>query len=661
MILSQKDFKIVFLLTLLGMASSIFSLLIPIQGDEAASFLADWSYPFSNLIFHYSDITNHKLFTALSRISMALFGEHESTFRLPVFLAGALSIPLIYFLTLLILANRQTALISSFLLLFSYPRFFYSINGRGYIFSIFLAIALSIILIKLLEPRPKNYWKALWIIGGFGLVFTLPSNLVFLCGLGAYFLLENLYKKPSKKSFIDDTWPLWGLFAIIAVYFGIIYEDLQRGVLSYTNYSNLHLKLTDLKISFSRLGQTFEYLSQPWGSFFYFFPLLGFIFSRKNIHWFSLYLCLFILPVVFILFSGVMGPPRTFVFWIPFIMILASSSIYKIGQFIPHKSRIILASIFFLALGTISINKAKIDIDHNLGLPDTRISEAKEALDYLLSETSPHDLILFPFSDRVLRHYIEKLSSKRMLNIIKEGRLNRIITIGKKNMTPNQILSIEGFNKKLWWEFPWDEKYFNIEKNIDSLRVHSLKLKVADYESKNLDSNDKNSIGLKSNSLFTVGFSESSNLLGKKSLILKRKMDRDILAISNKPKTLDIKTQDNFLLYVYARKYKQKSRSMQSKTQGAIPFWLKGNNSIAKYFQIAPLYGIFSIGKEEPQPEIIHPHWIYLQPDQKMKQYWKIEFRLSAIEPGNYKVKEIYELKEDEAYFSGMKTFLIHR
>jgi hypothetical protein len=178
-------------------------------------------------------------------------------------------------------------------------------------------------------------------------VFTIPSNLGFLCGLGTYFLLTILYKKPSIESFIKDTWPLWGLFFIIAVYFGIIYEDLQRGVISYTNYVYLNLKLTDLKISFSRLGQTLEYLSQPWGIFFYFFPLLGFFFLRKNIQEISKFFCLFILPIVFILFSGVMGPPRTFVFWIPFIMILASSCIYQIGQLIPPKSRLFFASFFF--------------------------------------------------------------------------------------------------------------------------------------------------------------------------------------------------------------------------------------------------------------------------------------------------------------------------
>jgi hypothetical protein len=248
-----------------------------------------------------------------------------------------------------------------------------------------------------------------------------------------------------------------------------------------------------------------------------------------------------------------------------------------------------------------------------------------------------------------------------MLNIIKKGKLNHILTIGKKSFTPKQILSIQGFNEKLWWEFPWHEKYFNAEKNIDSLRVHSLKLQIEDFNFKNVHSNDKDLIGLKSNSLFTVGYSKNSNLLGKKSLVLKRKMDKDILAISNNPRSVEIKTQDNYLLYIYARKYAQKSRSIQSKTQGTFPFWLKGNNSIAKYFQIAPLYGIFSIEKDGPKSQITHPHWIYLQLDNKVKQYWKIEFRLSAIEPGNYKIKEIYELKEDEAHFSGMKTFLIHR
>ncbi len=656
----RTDFKILVVLTFAGIASSIFAFKVPIEGDEAASFLVDWSYPFSNLFFSYSDITNHKLFTALSRMSMGFFGDHEWAFHFPVFIAGVISIPLIYILTHLIVQNRQIAFVSSLLLLFSYPRFYYSINGRGYIFTLFFAIVLLIALIKLLEPKVKFYWKALWIVGGLCFIFAIPSNLGFLFGLGVYFLFAVIYEKPSKHNFIKQTWALWTLFIILAIYYWAIYGDLQRGVISYTNYANQFLRLNDLKISFSKLEQTLDYLSQPWGGFFYLFVVLGIFFLKRDTPWSSLFTCLFVFPIFFIFASNVMGPPRTFVFWIPPFMILASLGICKSVQSFSPKPQTALTFFICLILGVISIYESKTYLDQRLNSSVSRINESKEVLSYITSETSPHDLILFPFYDRVLRHYIEDPSSKKMLNILRDKKLKRILIVGKKGIEPNQILSIAGYNKKHWWAFPWTKKYFDVEKDIGSFRVHSLNLKIDNLNSHNNSTTDE-SIDLKTNSLFSVGFSEDFKFIGNKSLVLKRKQKKEILAISNEGKNIKVKTQDNFLLYIYGKKYLQKSRSMLSRTQGAVPFWLKGSNSVAKFFQIAPLYGIYSLQKGKPEIRITHPHWNYLHPTKEIKHYWKIEFRLSSIEPGNYKIKEIFELKDDEAFFDGMQTFLIHK
>ena len=656
----RTNFQITILLLIFGMVSSLFAFILPIQGDEAASFLMDWSYPFSSLFFNYSDITNHKLFTILSRISMGVFGDYEWVFRLPVFLAGAFSIPFIYLLTQLIFPNRQVGCIAAFLLLFSFPRFVYSMAGRGYIFSIFLTIVLLIALIKILEQKSNLLWMILWGLGGVSFIFAIPSNLGLLCGLGAYFLIAAKYKKTLNLKFLIEVWGVWTLFIILSFYFGIIYDDLQRGVISYTKYANLYLNLKDLNITVSRFLETMSYLSQPWGNFLYLFSALGLISLRKNTQLLFLFSCIFIFPILFVLLSKIMGPPRTFVFWIPPIMILASLGIYEIAQKISINGRIVFVCSVLLVFGGVSINESKHYIDQKLDSSLTRLAESKEALEYLLSNTSPYDLILFPYSDRVLRHYVESISTKKMLNILKKGKLNRILTVSNKNIKPNQIFSVAGVNKKTWWAFPWTEKNFDIEKEINSLRIHSLNLKIEDLKFTNVEPSNNETFTLKTNSLFTVENAEKYKAMEGKILVLKRKVEKAIIAMSNEEKNINIKTKNSFLLHIYGRKYKQNSRSILSRTQGAVPFWLKGANSIARYFYLAPFFGIFNIQNGKLEPQKLHPHKIYLHPSDEINHFWKIQFRLSPIKEGNYKVRNLIELHDNKAYFIGRKTFLIH-
>ena len=68
--------------------------------------------------------------------------------------------------------------------------------------------------------------------------------------------------------------------------------------------------------------------------------------------------------------------------------------------------------------------------------------EGKEAFSYIENKTFDYGLVVFPFHDRVLRRYIEESVSKRMMNIFREGKLDKIIFMGNRDVPPQKISDV---------------------------------------------------------------------------------------------------------------------------------------------------------------------------------------------------------------------------
>jgi hypothetical protein len=105
-------------LVLLSIALRLPTLGSPLIEDEAISFNRYIDVPWKDLVFYYHDTNQHTLFLLLSKFSIWVFGESEI---IPSFLAGVLSIPLIYRLGLLIKIPRSSTLISALLMGLSWP------------------------------------------------------------------------------------------------------------------------------------------------------------------------------------------------------------------------------------------------------------------------------------------------------------------------------------------------------------------------------------------------------------------------------------------------------------------------------------------------------------------------------------------------------------
>ena len=188
-------------LVLFSIALRLPTLGSPLIEDEAISFNRYIDVPWKDLVFYYHDTNQHTLFLLLSKFSIWMFGESEIIFRLPSFLAGVLSIPLIYRLGLLIKIPRSSALISALLMGLSWPHLKYSLEGRGYTLTIFLVLLATYSTVQYLNSS-RWLWGSVLIGSGFAMAITLPSNLFFLCGLAVFIVIAGYLESKEIKSSI---------------------------------------------------------------------------------------------------------------------------------------------------------------------------------------------------------------------------------------------------------------------------------------------------------------------------------------------------------------------------------------------------------------------------------------------------------------------------
>ena len=193
------DWVIVFLLTCFAFGLRWPGINNSLYADESTSFLMFGKSSWQSLVFNYQDTNQHSLFSILSNFFLKIFGESELVFRLPAFLAGILSVSLIYFFTYQCAHYRLSAFLSSFILTISGPQIMWSQLGRGYALTILLAMLFMLSVFKLIENSKSRKWGLTLIISGFSMVLTLPTNVHFIFGCSLFFIFKVI-KENRKKS-----------------------------------------------------------------------------------------------------------------------------------------------------------------------------------------------------------------------------------------------------------------------------------------------------------------------------------------------------------------------------------------------------------------------------------------------------------------------------
>ena len=195
----EKDPAYVFLIlggmTVLALILRLLDLHQSISYDEAYTFIHFASRPFKHILADYSAPNNHIFHTILVGVAYRLFGGEPWVLRLPAFLAGVLSVPVMY-ITARRFFSSQQALGASALIAVVSLFINYSVNGRGYTMLVLFALLLANFAGILVIRQSKAALIAFILTAALGF-YTIPIFLYPMAGISLWLVMTYLIEGGS--------------------------------------------------------------------------------------------------------------------------------------------------------------------------------------------------------------------------------------------------------------------------------------------------------------------------------------------------------------------------------------------------------------------------------------------------------------------------------
>ena len=621
---------------------------VPLNGDEAKTYLEHVASSPFQLLFQYAGPNQHTLFSILSNTSMRILGEHEVAFRIPVFLAAILSIFLIHRLGQS-LWNSTTATIASLLMMGSYHHLIWAQSGRGYALTELLALASVFGTILLLEE--KSFKRGAWVLifSGIALCLTIPSNAYFLpgCGLAFVFVLWE-----SRNSKIPISWSHLGKkllpFIFLAVstagYFFLIYDDLAWGIETYKDYLKQFKNVDSLVGTPQQFQEIARNLARPWGLWFYLPVLYGAWTLNRTQRGF--FLILLGTPALLMVFSGMIGPPRVYVYALPFFILLAALGIDRgirsLSRFMPRYFNKALPATLGLAFLIPSVLSHTQYFLGKRSILYATMAESREALHYIQDQSTEHELVVISFDDMALRRTLEPLVAEKMLRIFKDGQLDGITFLGHRDIPINRITSIAG-----WSPSALPVSLMRVIADIGKLRIYRMNVKVTPLFPLEMDTVFSQQWQKSPHPKISGTETNAHRFLGKQSLQIKKNYKKN--ALIHSPLVYSIPSQDeNFLFYAYAEKYQQKSQA-----------GILGNKHNQGAFPLNYLFGVYREEGKNLVWERVHPFFMFRHSKHKESFKWRITFMLIPLNAGLNEIHQVLLLKDQTSYFDGIHGYLL--
>lgn len=170
--LSRKNVTWLFLVLGIGVAVRGYFLAQPMRYDEAYTFFNYINGDFTRA-FHYPIPNNHVLHTLLAKLSTLIWGSHPESIRFPAFLAGIASIPLLFCLCRTLIGGRSGLFASAAAAVFPYL-VLYSTNARGYSIVVSFSLALAVVGAHFLKAPSIPASVVVSALAALGLL-TIPS------------------------------------------------------------------------------------------------------------------------------------------------------------------------------------------------------------------------------------------------------------------------------------------------------------------------------------------------------------------------------------------------------------------------------------------------------------------------------------------------------
>ena len=616
-------------LVLLSIALRLPTLGSPLIEDEAISFNRYIDVPWKDLVFYYHDTNQHTLFLLLSKFSIWMFGESEIIFRLPSFLAGVLSIPLIYRLGLLIKIPWSSALISALLMGLSWPHLKYSLEGRGYALTIFLVLLATYSTVQYLNSS-RWVWGSVLIGSGFAMTMALPSNLFFLCGLAVFIILVGYLESKEIKLFIKNisksSIPFLIMFSLIAVYFLVIYEGLKIGK-----------QFNNQPLTEAQIGNIAGLLVAPWGLWMYLFFALG-IWRLRLAKEKILLLSVVIVPIVLTLLTGVVGFARTYVYWLPFVLLLSAYGMTEVFFAVLKQTRGLSYGLGVGVIFLLIFSPAKKISKHYenrkngslvVGGPNATLSEASQTAVWVEENIPEDNLIVISTGgpeSSVLNRYMKKNVLARMTHFARGGELKKIVFIAHQGMPPDKYPFVPIVQER---KLKLPASRLNKIHSLGNLGVYELDLKAERFIPPVFDLDYEGKIGNFNIPHVNVRQIERPRAVGARALLIENQSGLPMDMISPIVKVVDILKDYAYLLYIFIKQPHRKVAVYLGEKENWPP-------SLGK---LNPRLGRFRVGSG--------------------KETWQVKYNLSHLSKGRHYFQERIGIQKGNNYIDGLQAYLL--
>lgn len=361
--LNRSDILWLLATMIVGLGLRIYFLNQPMRYDESFTFL-NFVNRGVNDLFYYPLPNNHVLHTLLVKLSVFVFGIHPVSIRLPSFLAGIASIPAVFILCRELIPGKSGYFASASMAVFPFM-VLYSTMARGY--SLLVMMALILTLICHHYHQDLNWKKSVIIavIAALGMLI-MPSMLLVIAGIYVWVVCLLLINGETLTSILRRFILPVGVFTIVITF--ILYLPtimITGGIGHITN--NRFVSASPWSEFFTEL---LPHIHAVMSDFSRDIPLVmmigvcfltvaGILFAakNKNLPLLSLFPCILLTSILVILAKHRIPFERTWIYLIPFFLIVADSGLTYIDGKMSGKDQqflsltvLVCASLFSILL-----------------------------------------------------------------------------------------------------------------------------------------------------------------------------------------------------------------------------------------------------------------------------------------------------------------------
>ena len=447
---------------ILATALRFFHLDRDLGGNDENAMLLYFGYsPLKIIATNYWDANNHIFHTLLVRFMGVWFGEENSiAIRLPTLLFGLAGLWMVYRIALELFNSQLIARMALLIATVNPIHIHYSQTARGYSLIIFFSAAMILLSLKILRSEIVKGRGILITICGFLSVYTIPTNIFFLLGLGVWVIAVLFLPDPKDKFFKsrEERREKGVFFLKIAVVISILCSVAYAPLLKQMVATIRNHQLMGVETQWNSIPVLIPAVLErvfP-DNLMLFLPLLifGFFYKKSRDHFPQfLPLIIFFLPFAITLINGVGGYPRNYLFNFPLLIVLMAAGMGKAGDLCSPLFKNSEAP-RWIALGICSVYCIlSVNTLFHKYYPSLKIPNKGEYRKNIVQHTQSHDLIAVQSPKNYI--YARKRHRNNLLNILNDNQLDGFHLITPRNYdlfeyAPGRREKVFSIIQRLW-------------------------------------------------------------------------------------------------------------------------------------------------------------------------------------------------------------------